>query len=376
MTKEYWRPFCLGMACLILTSGAVSAVTVTNDSKLQLSNTYLSGYFDTEWFSANDSTKNTFKAHRVVLNVASKLHERIFFNSEIEFEYGGLINAGTRDGELKIEQAWVDYTLVPGHYLRGGIVLVPFGVINIKHDSDIRDSTQRPLFASVIVPSTWMDTGFGAHGSFEVGEDWVFRYEGYLLNGLNGSATANIADGNGVRSARASMKADNNNDKALAVRLAVSPSLAWEVGTSFYSGKYDNDAQKNLSMIGADAFWSGGPVEVLGEIASVKVEATSGMPTDMSGYYVEGRYHFFPDFLKGTFLADGFAHPTFTAYTRYGQVDTNTAVQNKHDRTQFTIGMNYRPIETVVVKMEYEINKEATSEISNNGLIGSVAIGF
>ena len=71
-------------------------------------NTKVGGYMDTEWVS--EGATNTFKAHRLIIQVGSRLNSKVRFNSEIEYEYGGFItnkdaSNTTQKGELKIEQA-------------------------------------------------------------------------------------------------------------------------------------------------------------------------------------------------------------------------------------------------------------------------------
>ena len=126
-----------------------------------------------------------FRAHRLVMEASARLSNKILFNSEIEYEYGGNPD---KNGEIKIEQAWVDYKFSDKFTNRIGIVLIPFGVQNILHDSDVRDLTDKGLYSYYIVPSTWFDTGVGAHGHFELGS-WEMDYEGYVINGLQGSPT-------------------------------------------------------------------------------------------------------------------------------------------------------------------------------------------
>ena len=332
------------------------------------------GYFDTEYFMMKDGTR-TFKAHRFILQASSQVHERVFVNSEIEFEYGAKIEAGgpsTDEGEIKIEQAWVDYSLNDNHYLRAGIVLVPFGIVNILHDSDVRDTTQRPLYAKYVVPSTWMDTGVGAHGTFDVGE-MEFNYEGYVVNGLAGSGASSTK---GIRNLRPNFKKDNNDSAAMTARLGFSPIQGLELGTSTYIGKYD-EANNGLTMMGLDLFWKKGPFELVSEWAKVDIDATAGNPSGINGYYVETRYHFFPSFLKNALFASGFSHPTFTLFARYGAVDLNEDDVNTGDQSRIALGVNYRPTETVVFKLEAQRgSKEGYAKKAESGFISSVAIGF
>jgi hypothetical protein len=330
----------------------------------------LGGYFDTEFISKDGSS--TFRAHRLVLETSAQLHKNLLFSSEIEFEYGAKIagDSTDTDGELKIEQVWFDYRLNDALTTRTGIVLVPFGRLNQLHDSDVRDTTERGVFAKYIVPTTWSDTGAGLLGQLEFGDVEV-SYEGYLINGLNAAPTA----AKGIRSSRPGFKTDNNENKAIVGRLGLSPYQGLVVGVSGYTGTYDTDGDKSIGMFGLDASWKNGPAEVVAEWAQIDAnQETSATPQTLSGYYVEGRYHLSPAWLKSG-LPD-FKHPVITLFGRLGSVDLDTSVEDSMDITQYTFGLNFRPIENVAYKFEYEINEEKTDATDNNAFIASIAVGF
>lgn len=329
----------------------------------QTGDRHIGGYFDTEWQSGTSS--DSFIAHRFVLDVSSQVHSRILFNAEVEFEYGG---DTSKSGEIKIEQAWMDYKINNAAILRTGIVVVPFGRVNVLHDSDVRELTDRSLYAKYIVPTTWSDTGIGVHGNLDLSDEAVLDYEIYVLNGLSGTPSAT----KGVRDMRPNFKTDNNKNKAIVGRLAYSPFLGLTGGTSMYTGKYDAEEKLGMSMLGFDVAWKSGPFYSVSEWAQVKADASGSAPTEMNGFYIEGGYTFFPDFFKNTFLDEDFSNPTFTVFGRYGQasLDTSsTAAVSNPKRT--TVGVNYRPMATTVFKMEYQMNDAA-----ENVVLGSVAVGF
>lgn len=349
--------------------------------------TSVGGYFDTEYFFP-DGKPAFFDNHRLILQVSSLLHERIFFNTEIEFEHGGLLGGGTNDGELKIEQGMLDLKIEDWLIFRGGVILVPIGRLNVLHDSDFRDTTTRPLFTNVIVPSTWMEPGAGFYGTIYPDDNWEIFYEAYVLQGL----TDNLQDGNGLRRARPSLSKDNNNSKAFTTRVGLSPFIGLDFGLGAYYSSFDSLAQKHLGLFVADFNWRTGPFELIGEggvalhsPTSYKVgEKDTALNGPMWGYYLEGHYHLFPDFLKGSFFGLDFSDPVFTLFGRISQVDTDASVLNANDRTELVLGVNYRPIANTVLKLEYQWNLENqafltgdfSKETANNQFIASVAVGF
>jgi hypothetical protein len=336
------------------------------------------GYFDNEFVQPFDA-KSTFLAHRLILQASSYLHDNLLFSSEVEYEYGAQLNANTDDGNLKIEQAWADYRIDDAFTLRGGIVTIPIGIVNVLHDSDVRETTTRPLLCNQVVPTTWMDTGFGFHGLLYPTDYMQFSYEAYVTNGLSNRISA--ADG--FKRARPSMREDNNGNKAVSGRVALSPWLGLELAASGYRGAYDDT--RSLTMIGADGTWASGPFEVLTEWTRAETDGGTwvdggtlqNIPTRMDGYYVEGRYRFFPEFLHGTFLGrdGGYPQASLALVTRVGAADTDSATPGATDRTEWLVGINYRPIQTFVTKFELVRLADPVGG-SRDAFWSSIAVGF
>ena len=377
----------------ITSSTGVGGRSITAfDRKAQ---TRIGGYFDIEYAQPLNGKNSSFSQHRLILQASSYLHENLFFNTEIEYEYGALINALTRDGELKIEQAWADYQVSEAFNWRSGVMLIPFGIVNILHDSDVRETTARPLMASTITPTTWMEAGTGFHGVLYPTEELMLSYETYVTNGIN----SQISPINGLRGARPSLKADNNGNKAISGRLGISPWLGWEVGLSGYTAQYDAANTRRLTMVGVDNTLTLGPVEIVGEYANAvtgggtyttsvvttpangpvtAATTTTTIPGSMEGWYVEGRYRFFPEFLHNTVLgrAGGFDQATLTLVGRYGHADTNQQVYDASNKTEALVGINYRPIQTFVTKLEWQRIAEPATGKADDAILSSVAVGF
>jgi hypothetical protein len=131
--------------------------------------------------------------HRFVLMVGHTFTDRLKFWSEVEIEHAFLEGA-EEGGEVAIEQAFVDLLLHRRFNLRAGMVLVPVGIINERHEPPTFHGVERTFVDSVIVPTTWRDTGVGAFGDFGRG----FSYRAYLVPGLDASgftAEEGIKDG-------------------------------------------------------------------------------------------------------------------------------------------------------------------------------------
>jgi len=344
-------------------------------------NVSLGGYFDMEYINRKKEA-STFRQHRWVMNLAAQPNDRIRFNSEVEIEYGGP-QAPNADGEIKVEQAYADYLINDLINVRAGAVLVPFGRYNLYHDADLQDLTDRPLLARDIIPTTWTEAGAGFFGGFEpvIGsyDGLAINYEMYIVNGLdNGFSDTGLSGG------RSSVKTDDNNNKALVSRLTLSPATGQEVSLSGYLGKYGT-AGDDISGFAVDSFNTFGPLELTSEYAYFGVEeenALSDLADYFQGAYVQLSHHFWFKGLNDTFLGRGFENPTFTLVGRqdWSRIhDDSDATVGPNQEIRSTLGLNYRPVESCVFKLEYQLNhtkNEVLEAGNNNAFIASMALGF
>ena len=349
----------------------------------------LGGYMDHEYEDFENAHSN-FDQHRWILNIGAELGDRLRFYSEYEIEHGGPNASG--GGEAKVEQAWVDFLIEDWVNLRAGALLVPFGRTNLYHDSDIRDLTTRPIVSRDIIPTTWTESGVGIHGEVNptIGsyEDLAIGYETYIINGLTDGFSDTSMSG-----AKGSLGGNNNNNQAVVGRVAISPLLGHEIAFSGYWGKYDTKGNA-ISGQAVDMSSTVGPFELVGEYAHFNVDepdyvaglAAPDIAKTFQGYRAQLNYHFWPEFLDDTFLGRGFEDPTFTLINRFGWAridDDNDAdaygVAEANTESRYTLGLNYRPVESMVFKIEHLWNRNENDALeygSNNGFTWSVAMGF
>ena len=74
--------------------------------------------------------------------------------------------ASKKRGELELEQAYLDFLVTPALNFRAGMMLVPVGIINERHEPPVFHGVERPFVDTVIVPTTWFEAGAGIHGAF------------------------------------------------------------------------------------------------------------------------------------------------------------------------------------------------------------------
>lgn len=303
----------------------------------------LGGYMDMEFESTADG--KTFDQHRFVPFITGHVSDRVTVSAEIEFEHGG--NPDT-DGEVKLEYAVMDFTMTEALQFRGGVLLSPLGAFNLLHDSPLNDLTARPVVSRQLIPSTLSESGMGFFGTLYPGEESVFSYQAYLVNGFNEGVIDTTKGGLRVRNGRGSQKQDNNEDKAVVVRGGFSPALGANLGLSVHSGSYDNAGNHRLTISALDAKWTLGALELQGEAAMVNAEVDQELYPNVAekqlGGYAQVNYHLFHDaFMNGS---------VFTLVARGDWIDFDTDRAGDSEEG-FTVGVNFRPTEETVFKMDY-----------------------
>ena len=152
----------------------------------------ISGYMDFH-FNKGEAEDGVLDFHRFVLIVNHSFSPRIRFVAELELEHAFVEGLEER-GELELEQAYVDFLMARSFNVRAGMLLVPMGIINERHEPPVFQGVERPFVDTVIIPSTWFENGAGVFG--EVGRG--FRYRAYVMAPLN---ALELAD-EGIRNGR------------------------------------------------------------------------------------------------------------------------------------------------------------------------------
>src|SRR5216117_1709849 len=303
--------------------------------------TTVGGYMDLQYrlFNSSSSTgvgqpstgngSSSFDQQRFVPFFYSVITDRLKVAAELEIEHG--IRSKSNDGsaiEVSLEFATIDYLIHEKLNFRAGIILLPVGKFNLLHDSPLNELSDRPLVDTAIIPSTLSEAGAGFYGTFYPTRLSKLDYELYVTQGFNGyrtDGTPVITADAGLRDARQRVSTvddglDNNNGKAVVGRVAFSPVLGVEIGGSGYFGSYDPASKRPLSIWAADWTFQRGPFELIGEAAWVYARDNDRLPNGnfacdnppaftcgpgfrllprrMDGYYVQGNYHFLPQFLR------------------------------------------------------------------------------
>ena len=107
---------------------------------------------------------------RAVFGNGYSFDSRTEFNSEYEVEHA--VASASDPGEFEVEQFYVDRELNDAVTVRGGLFLMPFGLLNEHHEPTNFYGVQRNFVETLIIPSTWREGGFNFHGDTQTGFGW------------------------------------------------------------------------------------------------------------------------------------------------------------------------------------------------------------
>ncbi|MDX1632234.1 MAG: hypothetical protein R3234_10255 [Thermoanaerobaculia bacterium] len=337
----------------------------------------IGGYGEMIYESVDGGT-DEFDFLRGIVYFGYKFNDRWLFNSEIEFEHA---STGA-DGSASVEFAYLDYLHRPAFNVRAGLLLVPMGFINELHEPTVFLGAQRPVTESVIIPTTWRENGFGLFG--EIGP---VSYRSYVVNGLEG---AEFSAG-GLRGGRQKGSKALADDFAWVTRADYGPVPGLQLGGSFYLGDSGQDLTgpggasvdvgTTILEAHAEYSWRGFELRALGAWAELDDVAALNAALGLTGSASVGEE------LQGAYLQAGFdvltlaeaGEAQLTPFVRWEQVNTQDSVpagfgaNPANDREILTLGLDYKPIDQVVLKVDYQ-------DVSNEADTGNdqinVGIGY
>jgi hypothetical protein len=255
--------------------------------------------------------------------------------------------------------------------LRAGMLLVPVGIINERHEPPVFYGVERPLADTVLVPTTWFDVGAGVHG--ELGRGW--RYRAYVMAPLDASAfTAEdgLRDGRQKGAeANAGRPAFTGRAEYLGVRGLTAGASVWTGHSGFaFRPRFDVP----VTLVEADARYSRDRLELRGQFSHITIDNAdllndalfrqSGVSPNVAetlhGGYLEAGYRFFSHARYGE----------VGAFIRYEDVNTQAGMPEgllplpAFDRSAWAIGATYWPDPDIALKFDYIVNRNRSSTIA------------
>lgn len=364
----------------------VTSYSQINDSTVNLDNNFrntlytsqfgvgqVGGYAQIDYnqpFGDTLSQNGTFDVHRLVIFIGHKFNDKLSFFSEIEIEHVK---------EIFVEQAFLEYKLTSWMNLRGGLVLIPMGIVNEYHEPPTFNGVERPNLDKYIIPTTWREIGLGLAGNLI---DAAINYQLYIVNGPlsydNGNALFTGKEGlRGGRQKGAKSTFSGNPNLALKVNYYGFKGLT--IGLAGYFGKSQstlyNGLEKNntalvaqadssvvgMTMLGLDARYRLKGFQARAQFNLTRFSNTSqynsftgsDLGSEMMGYFVEAGYDLlsFGKSLKEELIV-------FTRYEVYNTHQATTSeisLNNEFNRSDLTTGLHFKPSPRTSFKADYQL---------------------
>ncbi|QGY48205.1 hypothetical protein GM418_23925 [Maribellus comscasis] len=337
----------------------------------------IGGYGEVHFNQALDSdvrSNGKLDVHRMVMLLGYNFSERTQFVTEIEFEHVK---------EVYIEQAFLQHKLNNYINLKGGLLLIPMGIINEYHEPTTFNGVERPLVDNVIAPTTWREIGFGVSGNVFPA---TLRYQLYLVNGFNGYNGDGVLNGqNGFRKGRQKGAESYISSPNFTGKVEYYGVRGLNVGLSGYFGNtqstlYDGIDKNNsnkmaaadssvvgISMMGLDARFVTGGLQLKGQLYLAGISNTeqynkfvsSDLGSSMIGYYLEAGYNVLRMSKTGMELIPFIRTEKYNTHHKVaGDLTKNTS----YNQSAVTTGLTLKLARGAVVKTDIQFRKSEAGD--------------
>jgi hypothetical protein len=314
-----------------------------NASANTSSKTSIGGYGELHYNNledGNDTKKKEFDFHRFVLFFNHEFSDSIRLFSELELEHALVVdnNDGSGDeapGEVELEQAYIEFDVTDNAQVKGGVFLIPVGILNETHEPPTFYGVERNPVEKDIIPSTWWEAGVMTSAQMASG----LSFDVALSSGLEVDATT--ID---IRGGRQKVAKATGNNLAITGRIKYTGISGLELAAT---GHVQNDITQDgtddvesAELIETHVIWNSGPVTAKALFAQWDIDgagASAAEKDTQDGGYIEGGYKITSQF--GVFAR-------YNVWDKGGAGDT--------ERTQTDVGINYWPHEDVVVKFDIQ----------------------
>lgn len=314
------------------------------------------------------------------INILSQLNPKL--KTEAEFEL-------YRAESVKICKLRGVWSPKEWFILSMGRDFVPIGTQDKSYypPSRFRMFTVAPyLYRNVMRSSGWWDTGIFISGKRQLTKQVALLYNLSATNGPGdshqGTDTTYLVDKMGTNTTGymyehfhtdARQYLDNNGDKPICVRLALSPVEGLEFGGSYFKAKYDKNEQYGCDYTFYHLLYGSDKLDVACEYGRIGIEVNpaknprADKKIHQSSAYIAASYKI---------LQEKYVHFLAPAI-RYEIIDPwEEDTTNKGDRKSISIGVNISPVEYFLIRAAYQQTTEKGPELKNNGVSVETVFDF
>ncbi|MDH5173001.1 MAG: OprO/OprP family phosphate-selective porin [Gammaproteobacteria bacterium] len=304
--------------------------------------------------------KDELDFHRFVFFLGHEFSDTTRMFSEVELEHS--IAGDGQNGEVELEQAYIEHDLSQTTRLKAGLFLVPVGLLNLTHEPDTFYGVERNNVEKNIIPTTWWEGGLALSG--EIAPGW--SYDTAFTSGLKLNADEGQWQ---IRDGRQKVSEADASDPAYTANLKYTGVAGLELGATvqyqqdIYQGEYGQDV--DAMLYSAHVAWRSGPFGLRAVAASWDIDdaintVKAGADTQ-EGWYVE------PSWLLLRELG---------IFARYSEWDNQAGGGGDTQFSEWNLGFNYWLEESVVFKLDYQFQDAPSNQKELDGLNLGVGWSF
>lgn len=305
-----------------------------------------------------DSDKDEVDYHRFVLFMNHDFSEKTRLFSELELEHS--LSGDGKNGEVELEQAYIEHDLTASTRLKAGLFLIPVGLLNETHEPDTFFGVERNNVEKNIIPTTWWEGGLALSGEILPG----LNYDAAFTSGLKLDAVGGEFK---IRDGRQKVSQADASDPAYTASLSYSGVPGLQIGASLhyqqdiYQGEFASDI--DATLVTAHLAYNSGPFGLRALVANwdidSDIEQIQAGADQQQGWYVEPSWR---------------ATRELGVFARYSEWDNQASGGDDTEYSQFDIGFNYWLEENVVFKVDYQFQDVPANKAELEGL--NLGVGF
>ncbi|MDZ7723750.1 MAG: porin [candidate division KSB1 bacterium] len=325
----------------------------------------IGGYGELHYNMDRTQETRTLDFHRFILFYRHEWTPIWSFNSEVELEHN-LVKSG--QGELELEQAYVDFHPDPRFGFRAGVVLAPVGIFNLVHEPPTFLSVERPDYAKVIIPTTWFGNGMSFYG--------VFRDLEYNMTLMEGLDADGFSPESGLRGGRQKGYKANADDLLKSIRLDYTGIAGARVGFSWsINDAYRNDADPvGFQLYELHGRYQRHGIYATAEYGTILYDQYTLPEAEIEssvGYYIDLGYNI------GRFWNLNTEIIPWVRWTDYNTVHSAlnpTELESQYHYQKWLMGISVKPIDSVVFKLDFAVKTDQLEETDTKLL--NLGVGY
>jgi hypothetical protein len=319
--------------------------------------TQIGGYGEMHYNNLDDKNdnggdKDEIDFHRFVFYLGHDFSDTTRLFSEVEIEHS--ISGDNQNGEVELEQAYIEHDFTSTTQMKAGLFLIPVGILNQTHEPNTFYGVERNNVEKNIIPTTWWEGGLALNG--EIAPGW--NYETAFTSGLK--LDAEEGDWK-IRDGRQKVSEADASDPAYTANLKYTGIAGLEAGATvqyqqgIYQGRYTQDV--DAMLYSAHVAYRNGPFGLRALAATWDIDNAINEIKEgadqQEGWYVE------PSWLLMRDLG---------IFARYSEWDNQAGGAGDTEFSEWDVGLNYWLEENVVFKLDYQFQDAPANEKELTGL--------